>query len=216
MEVLDSSSTSLYIDFSEVRQTICFRPDPNAACFDKCLVEDLHQTRAVERHFEFFAVTSYAKRVPDVRKNREILTRYLSTHTLGYLVEPDVIFKRVGPCHVVMVSILKPNHNPSGLIHGAVDCLEPYDDFHVLCTQAAPNAKREAIVGGVTTGFGNYPSSRRARILQHLPSNGLPLTRKRFRKSQRLLSERHLANVDLHRTSLGFNGGCLDITAWAK
>ena len=42
------TSARLHVDFGEVGETVRLRPYPDLACFDKRLVANLHQARAVE------------------------------------------------------------------------------------------------------------------------------------------------------------------------
>src|SRR5450631_357736 len=140
IEFPNTGSSSIHLfrfsvsDLIKQRYTVGLGPQPNLAGIGESGILDLKQLFAVEGYAEARGFEVDAQAVPGVGRDRNAnsiapLPAYnveRASDTVDGLIENDIVFKRIGPGHIVIVRVFRPPDNAGGAVLGSRDGLEPY------------------------------------------------------------------------------------------
>src|SRR5882757_344827 len=111
-------------DLIEQRHAVGLGPKPDLAGIGEGGILDLEQLSAIEGHAEARAAEVDAQAVPGVGRNLDIgsvaslaadnVER--TSDAVDGLVENDVVLEGIGPCHVVVVRVLRPPDDAGGAV----------------------------------------------------------------------------------------------------
>src|ERR1700704_304495 len=107
--------------------------------------------------------------VPFIRCDPDIGGPQLLAPAIDHAIEADIVLKRVGAGDVVIVGILKPHRNASGLIALARDRLEANFNVKIFGGQAFMDRERKTIVGAFGAGLLDRAPRRRRRVCDYGP-----------------------------------------------